>query len=228
MDDQNEEIDGSGFSTTPSATKSMSEKEQKEKRASIRAVLADLGLSQLEKSRKVQELMDGRRRSSIVSDVSNDTKKRSIILCDNDDRIRRRCSIESDISIDPDFMDQYDITKENNYTGNVIKTMPLQNHIPKCMHYKRNCNIVAPCCGTIFGCRICHDECDELLPPMMQSKEPMNPCCANKRCLPDICQKKNSFSNESLSSACTHHNIDRYAIKEITCKICSTRQPSNT
>ena len=27
-----------------------------------------------------------------------------------------------------------------------------------CVHYERNCNIVAPCCNRIFGCRICHDE----------------------------------------------------------------------
>jgi len=27
-----------------------------------------------------------------------------------------------------------------------------------CVHYERNCNIVAPCCQRVFGCRICHDE----------------------------------------------------------------------
>jgi len=27
-----------------------------------------------------------------------------------------------------------------------------------CGHYERNCNIVAPCCNRVFGCRICHDE----------------------------------------------------------------------
>ena len=27
-----------------------------------------------------------------------------------------------------------------------------------CVHYVRKCKIVAPCCGKIFGCRICHDE----------------------------------------------------------------------
>ena len=27
-----------------------------------------------------------------------------------------------------------------------------------CVHYERNCSIVAPCCNRIFGCRICHDE----------------------------------------------------------------------
>jgi len=27
-----------------------------------------------------------------------------------------------------------------------------------CVHYERNCSIIAPCCGRIFGCRVCHDE----------------------------------------------------------------------
>jgi hypothetical protein len=27
-----------------------------------------------------------------------------------------------------------------------------------CVHYQRNCNIVAPCCNRVFGCRVCHDE----------------------------------------------------------------------
>lgn len=27
-----------------------------------------------------------------------------------------------------------------------------------CVHYERNCNIVAPCCDQVYGCRICHDE----------------------------------------------------------------------
>ena len=27
-----------------------------------------------------------------------------------------------------------------------------------CVHYERNCNIVAPCCDQVFGCRVCHDE----------------------------------------------------------------------
>lgn len=37
-----------------------------------------------------------------------------------------------------------------------------------CVHYERHCNIVAPCCNRVFGCRICHDE---LSPP---GHPPMN------------------------------------------------------
>jgi hypothetical protein len=27
-----------------------------------------------------------------------------------------------------------------------------------CVHYERNCSIVAQCCNRVFGCRVCHDE----------------------------------------------------------------------
>lgn len=37
----------------------------------------------------------------------------------------------------------------------------------KCLHYERNCFIVAPCCGHIFGCRVCHDELSPSTHPPM-------------------------------------------------------------
>jgi RING finger/CHY zinc finger protein 1 len=36
-----------------------------------------------------------------------------------------------------------------------------------CVHYERNCLIVAPCCGRIYGCRVCHDELSESGHPPM-------------------------------------------------------------
>jgi hypothetical protein len=31
-----------------------------------------------------------------------------------------------------------------------------------CSHYKRKCQVLAPCCDTFYPCRFCHDEtCDE-------------------------------------------------------------------
>jgi hypothetical protein len=32
------------------------------------------------------------------------------------------------------------------------------NNTAACVHYERNCSVVAPCCDRAFGCRICHDE----------------------------------------------------------------------
>lgn len=36
--------------------------------------------------------------------------------------------------------------------------LPVPEANAACVHYERNCNIVAPCCNRVFGCRICHDE----------------------------------------------------------------------
>lgn len=36
--------------------------------------------------------------------------------------------------------------------------LPAPEQNAACVHYERNCNIVAPCCNRVFGCRICHDE----------------------------------------------------------------------
>ena len=57
-----------------------------------------------------------------------------------------------------------------------------------CVHYERRCNIVAPCCGKEFGCRVCHDE---MTPPP------------------------------------GHGPMDRFAVREIVCKECRTRQPAS-
>ena len=57
-----------------------------------------------------------------------------------------------------------------------------------CVHYERRCNIVAPCCNKIFGCRVCHDE---MTPPP------------------------------------GHGAMDRFAVREIVCKDCKTRQPTS-
>lgn len=56
-----------------------------------------------------------------------------------------------------------------------------------CVHYERKCDIVAPCCGRVFGCRVCHDE--------------MSPNCGP---------------------------MDRFAIEEVVCRVCNTRQGSKT
>lgn len=55
-----------------------------------------------------------------------------------------------------------------------------------CVHYERKCNIVAPCCNKVFGCRVCHDE--------------MTPS--------------------------SHPPMNRFDVREVVCKECSTRQPA--
>jgi len=67
----------------------------------------------------------------------------------------------------------------------VMSAKPIE--VKPCTHYRRKCNIVAPCCGGVFGCRLCHDE--------------MTPT--------------------------GHESLNRFAVKEVVCKECHTRQATS-
>jgi len=94
----------------------------------------------------------------------------------------------------------------------------------------------------ISGCRFCHDECEEL-PPRTDRLMCIDDAC--KSCNPSPLSKKsgvsiqeepdNSVQTEktlctflSAQSHDVHHNIDRFAISEVVCKECNTRQSSKT
>ena len=54
----------------------------------------------------------------------------------------------------------------------------------KCTHYDRNCNIIAPCCNRIVGCRICHDETSPPGHPPMNRfmiREVVCKCCGTRQ-----------------------------------------------
>ena len=91
---------------------------------------------------------------------------------------------------------------------------------PPCNHYERNCSIVSPCCGAVFGCRLCHDECPVLPPPkygVQANGRPKGKAVHRCSSLPS------SFTGVPEPE---HHKIDRFAIREIICRKCYTRQSS--
>lgn len=61
-----------------------------------------------------------------------------------------------------------------------------------CVHYERNCNIVAPCCNIVYGCRICHDE----LSPSGHS--PMNRFLV-REVVCKLCGTRQAASNQCIS-----------------------------
>jgi hypothetical protein len=117
---------------------------------------------------------------------------------------------------------------------------------PACSHYERNCTIVSPCCGLAFGCRICHDECPVL--PMPFAKRPQRPGVSDANASTQQQQqqqqpvrihwadadaaKRRQEKRPSLplgfDEVETHHQIDRFAIAEIICRLCYVRQSSKT
>ena len=107
---------------------------------------------------------------------------------------------------------------------------------PVCSHYKRNCTIIAPCCGLAFGCRICHDECPVLPPPINTRKRRAAGLLVADQVVQQAGAQKHErrrsmpLENETYydDEEENHHLIDRFAIREVICRHCYTRQSSKT
>ena len=102
---------------------------------------------------------------------------------------------------------------------------------PNCEHYERNCTLVAPCCGLAFGCRICHDECPAL-PKPLALRHDMDDNMLVQR-LEDMHSKQKMERRRSMPIDLedddeNHHNIDRFAVREVICRSCYQRQSSKT
>lgn len=78
-----------------------------------------------------------------------------------------------------------------------------------CVHYDRKCVVVSPCCNKIYGCRICHDESISSYDNSSASVSGISHVGANGMNRSGVCTK----------------TMDRFAIKEIICRECHTRQP---
>lgn len=110
----------------------------------------------------------------------------------------------------------------------LIITRRMEKSRPYCDHYDRECTIISPCCGLAFGCRICHDECP-ILPPPRQKPDPEHWAddMDLKLHAPKL-KRSNSMPTSFHEEEATHHQIDRFAIEEIICRQCYTRQSSKT
>jgi hypothetical protein len=105
---------------------------------------------------------------------------------------------------------------------NTTKRMEMSR--PECTHYKRNCTIISPCCGLAFGCRICHDDCPVLPPPSAKPPVWETEAASRKKTRFD---KRRSLPTD-LEEEVTLHKIERFAIAEVICRKCYTRQSSKT
>ena len=67
------------------------------------------------------------------------------------------------------------------------------NNSTWCGHYRSRCKIIAKCCGSDFGCRICHDEqidahkinryeIEEVICNSCNTRQPISNTCINKKC----------------------------------------------
>mmetsp|Transcript_506 Transcript_506/g.1024 ORF Transcript_506/g.1024 Transcript_506/m.1024 type:complete len:584 (-) Transcript_506:84-1835(-) len=105
---------------------------------------------------------------------------------------------------------------------------------PECRHYDRECTVIAPCCGLAFGCRICHDECP-VLPPPIQVRQRMAGLVADQVMQAStkgtMQERRRSMPMENEAyddDEENHHLIDRFQIREVICRKCFARQSSKS
>lgn len=208
---------------------SMSEDEERERRASIKAILADTTISPRARRRSIQHLMDGRRGSMggsstassgyCTPDLSdNENEEAGGVNLDNNS-----CHSRESVSRVPTVpvLDQ-NIAMNGSQTCIFINNEQARRAEmtrPPCTHYDRKCTMIAPCCGAAFGCRICHDDCP-ILPPKIEP--------AIGRRYHRSSSLPSSFTSMESQNQDTHHTIDRFAVREVICRECFTRQSSKT
>jgi len=190
---------------------SMSEEEERERRASIKAIMADQSITPLERRRSIQFLMDGRR---------NSLGGGSQCTVIDDKKLPYSATTTAVPAAGALFGPQRRMSSLE-----ASKRAELSR--PHCEHYQRNCSIVAPCCGATFGCRICHDDCP-VLPPLLhdyRQKTDTHHQGGGRRKYQRSSSMPTSFSGMSEPQ---HHTIDRFAVTEVICRFCYLRQSSKT
>jgi len=100
------------------------------KRRSIKKLMNDQSLSEKDRRLSIQALMNG----STASSYSN------------------QCSFGSTVTASTS---RSSITSMDLGQNSIAAS---EEEIMSCVHYEAKCNIVAPCCNRVFGCRVCHDE----------------------------------------------------------------------
>ena len=270
-------------STGPPRRATMTEVQQNERRASIQLIMKDPSIPPLEKRRRVQNLMDGRRASydcpvnpylEMKAKLAAERQQQEDVQPDESrgNFHRRRSSdgatmydameiepmgtsmdhILSDVAPSSNGVSE-EWAKKHPYQSSTTtvpmagcsdQSIPHQTSeefsrravesAPTCTHYDRKCSIVSPCCGATFGCRICHDDCP-ILPPLL---DPDGFGSMDHDCPPNTSRGKRKFQKHLRTNSMPmnldsegppeHHNIDRFAIKEIICRECFTRQSSKT
>eukprot|EP00546_Thalassionema_frauenfeldii_P001837 CAMPEP_0178938122 /NCGR_PEP_ID=MMETSP0786-20121207/26157_1 /TAXON_ID=186022 /ORGANISM="Thalassionema frauenfeldii, Strain CCMP 1798" /LENGTH=468 /DNA_ID=CAMNT_0020616809 /DNA_START=73 /DNA_END=1479 /DNA_ORIENTATION=+ len=194
---------------------SMSEDEERKRRASIKAILADGNISETERRRSIQHLMDGRRNSR--SGASTPTAIESDATPTNGNSNQ-----ETQQPVPSEDLLQGSLSQLNYVVTPVAneQTKRFELTRPECTHYDRQCTLIAPCCGAAFGCRICHDDCP-VLPPKITVQQA-------RRRYPRSSSLPSSFTNMNQTPEDTHHTIDRFAVREVICRNCYCRQSSKS
>jgi len=165
------------------------------KRKAIQSIMRDKSLTDLERRLRIQQLMDGSSKAASSSSSGGDDGAGGICTIIGRSSSRNNSGLPLLFGSGGGGATNNSV---NNNTGTLSSTsfassgggaVGANQEVVACVHYERKCNIVAPCCKLVFGCRVCHDE---------------------------------------MSGAYCGQTMDRFAIREVVCKECHTRQDSKT
>ena len=272
--------------------------QEKKRRSIIQAIMKDPGLTETERRRSIQSVMDGRRRSSgrgssmaaaaaavaaalgnepDLSDdeISNTRASTSSTLSGasgsthRSSRTEGRNSFNSDDSvllhsnhkrelqsspINPYPFAKNHVQQTNNFDQDAIHNKVLASYgygskfilshnaekmecnRQQCNHYQRNCSMIAPCCGLLVSCRVCHDEMSEMPPPLFEKykcRTAEDYSLTASQIVVEEESKMNVANNSDNSMFFvedeeSNHKIDRFSVTEVVCRKCYTRQSSKS
>ena len=212
-----------------SRRRSMSHEEERQRRASIKAILADESITPHERRRSIQHLMDGRRSSigtaSVASSSGGSTDSNPYGYGDSNP-YGYGDSGPTQRNHDSHYDNNgggFDSAGGEDYCQPVCNENTKRAELtrPPCNHYDRKCTLVSHCCGAAFGCRICHDD-SPILPPLLIAKQ------ATRRYARSSSLPGGYTSMDPQTPEDTHHTIDRFKVKEVICRECYTKQSSKT
>eukprot|EP00934_Nitzschia_sp_Nitz4_P003512 Nitzschia sp. Nitz4//scaffold193_size40683//20803//22312//NITZ4_007500-RA/size40683-snap-gene-0.58-mRNA-1//-1//CDS//3329540282//3502//frame0 len=203
---------------------SMSHEEERQRRASIKAILADESMPIHERRRSIQHLMDGRRSSIGTNSVGSTNSAQELGGNPYGYGDDEGLGYGDTGGTDGGYQNSRNNNNSNamNFLDDGAVCVPVSNEAtkraeltrPPCNHYERKCTFISPCCGAAFGCRICHDE-SPILPPLLIQRQAM-------RRYPRSSSMPMNPAMQTPEE--THHTIDRFAVKEIICRECYTKQ----
>lgn len=131
-----------------------------EKRRAIQAIMRDATLTDLERRLRIQQLMDGSSKANIEpGGISS---------------ILGSGSSSSAATLTSTLLPNGRLNNGSSSLGSASMAGAAvgggggdhNNEVMACVHYERKCNVVAPCCGGVYGCRVCHDEMSSGCGPM--------------------------------------------------------------
>lgn len=129
------------------------------KRRAIQQILSQSSLTERQRALQIQQLMNGSNPRTILSQLQQEQQNHSL-------QQLKTLNIYGSAGggsgenqpIHNNSSSSSSLTGITAGAASGISSPFAGGTVLPCVHYERKCLIVAPCCGNVYGCRVCHDE----------------------------------------------------------------------